>query len=714
MKRFQTLLWAVAVAAIGFTACSTDDTTVAPAAGMKTITVNAEKAASDVDVRTDYNPETNVVTWSAAGEVLRIFQSGAAAEVVETTGYTIGANENASFEFAVPETAGAVTYDALYPSSAYVGGNAASLSVNHPTLQTGFADLMIARPQSFEAQPDALEMIFDRLVGIVEMTIKGIPEGETITEVTFEVEGGKLAGNATVENGAIVPAADAVNKITTTNIVGNKAVFTAFPGEIAEGTKFTVKVFTTATTKFYKKEAVSRGFEIVANRAGALAVTVEGEEIEYTYAYLNQDCNYTYELAYTEGSGYTLTSGKYYTTGIWQEIEVRLSAASKTGSDIHVRLDYEVTNGLPSENVYFSDGSNLILDRIITIPNGQTSAKCWVFVETDWASWAPTEAMDYQVLVHMAPLSNSDWWGGYIAPGCYIYDFAWNTATLTIKKGEPDTLVKLGTSKTEKVHHFESGIEGATTFEMPIEVSVAAASDKPIIATLKRTDSGNLPEGMTYSFKNGGNVLIEAGQTTATETLVVTADWSKVTETAEVVYNFDVAIDRVTGDDSYMASEKMQTLTIIKRGLLTATSDWDIWGANSSWGVTYYGGDYYFNTVGDITDCGWGGNANLVDQNAGTGLPYLTPNLSVKIDFTGTVNLSKFGGYIGQGSISEFKLLISEDGANWEVMTPSASYQKTFSAGVFYFQWASPVKARYVIMHMKGDSSLWFNEIYWK
>lgn len=272
MKTFFKSILAVAVCASLFAACSKDDTVSDPGEGRKvtmTITASSELETSS-DSRTVYDPATGTVSWSTSGEYLQVFETAASTTQTATSEQGVVTSGRAKFAVSFPENTNTpLIYNAVYPASAWVSSNntdLTNLKITTPTTQqptaTSFdpnADLLIAKPVSFQAQPAELEMSFGRAVAIGKMTIKNLASAENVLSVKFTAANKKVTGRSyanltagTVkEYGYTGNFADNVTLnyasdlgLTANGETGMTAYFTCFPFEIAAGETFTVAVTT--------------------------------------------------------------------------------------------------------------------------------------------------------------------------------------------------------------------------------------------------------------------------------------------------------------------------------------------------------------------------------------------------------------------------------------------------------------------------------------
>lgn len=338
MKTFFKSILAVAVCASLFAACSKDDTVSDPSNGRKvTMTVTASSELESASgSRTTYDPLTGKVSWNATGEFLQVLETAASTTVFATSQKGVISGNIAKFAVTFPENANTpLVYNAVYPASAWVSSSntdVANMKVITPTTQqptaTSFdpnADLLIAKPISFQAQPTELEMSFGRAVAIGKMTVKNLASSEDVLGIKFTAANKKVTGrsyaNLTAgtikEYGYTGNSADNVMLnyssdlgLKANDATGMTAYFTCFPFEVAVGETFTVTV-TTATKIFTQTVTVPEGRPLIfttgnsstfsVNMTGATEEANETLSGDYIITASQSNVNYAMSSA-AEGS----------------------------------------------------------------------------------------------------------------------------------------------------------------------------------------------------------------------------------------------------------------------------------------------------------------------------------------------------------------------------------------------------------------------------
>lgn len=295
MKNMMKYWMFVAVAAMGMISCSEDKSESnipAPELPMVTMTVMAEDVEAD-DSRTSYDEAAGKARWENTGEKICVWQSIDAADATKAeSAEAVVTDGKAAFSVLFTEATGTeFAYNAVYPSSAVVENSnlvVSKLKLITPAVQTstatsfdGAADLLIAQPKSFEAQPTELSLAFKRVVAVGKMTLKNIATEDAILSVTFSSTDKVLAGRSYFDatTGEVVEYGyNSASDLLTINFEGGLTnvkegtpiFFTALPCAIAGGESFTVTV-STAKQKFTRTVTLPEGAQSIAFNAGRIS-----------------------------------------------------------------------------------------------------------------------------------------------------------------------------------------------------------------------------------------------------------------------------------------------------------------------------------------------------------------------------------------------------------------------------------------------------------
>lgn len=246
--------------------------------------VNIEiTASSDTGTKTHYDG-TLQIKWDTDAESIRVIENTADNnKIAEATGYNIapdGSTATFNVEFPYDNITPEFNYWGIYPSAGFISTDNADLNafrLEIPSAQkpkaTTFdfrADLLVSKKVTKKEQPFGLNFQFERPIAIVEMTLKGINDGEKLTEVTFSTESAPIAGELTYNlntNQIVKYGTDNIRSISmTTNLTtsksGTKIYFTALPARLND---FTVVAKTDKGTYSKTVNLAGKDFAFKAN-----------------------------------------------------------------------------------------------------------------------------------------------------------------------------------------------------------------------------------------------------------------------------------------------------------------------------------------------------------------------------------------------------------------------------------------------------------------
>ncbi|MBR4951576.1 MAG: BACON domain-containing protein [Alistipes sp.] len=298
MKNLFKNLMLVAVAAMGFTACEQVGVeSVAPVAPEVKMTV----IAGMDDTRTYIDEDSKKVMWSEDDKLMVIENEDT---FRKTSDIVIDGEGKAQFAVSFPETAGAVTYNAVFPASAVNTGadfTAEELELQVKSTQWATAesfdptaDLLVAKQLEFDAQPEELNMQFKRLVALGKMTLKGLDEGSKVMQVTFTAEPGVVVAGRMLVNATTATVLESDHAYTSSSITVNyegatvndtenfPVYFTCIPFEMEEMNCFTVQVI--CDNAVYTRDVEipeGRSLKFTEGNLGTFTVNMaEGEKVE--------------------------------------------------------------------------------------------------------------------------------------------------------------------------------------------------------------------------------------------------------------------------------------------------------------------------------------------------------------------------------------------------------------------------------------------------
>ncbi len=310
MKNLFKSMMLVAVAAMGFTACSNEAVEeVNPE--VQTITreliVSSEKPALEGDTRTEFNGET--VVWSTGDAIRMVYHSenGWGGKFYASKNAVIEGNKasfavNTAFE---ANDGGNYQFYAGYPSTQWNGASTTyskegTVAVKIPTEQTmpsantfnSKGDLLIGKSVTtyaeIPASGESMNFNYTRLVAHGCVTLKDLAavEGEKVLNVTFTAPADVyLTGSSTAdfEAQALTEAFD--NNTVTVTLPENTAAtenvvvwFCSAPATIASGADLTVEVETDLATYTRTITAREGGIQFLQNRYNTLGINMASAE----------------------------------------------------------------------------------------------------------------------------------------------------------------------------------------------------------------------------------------------------------------------------------------------------------------------------------------------------------------------------------------------------------------------------------------------------
>ena len=295
MKNLFKNLMLVAVAAMGFTACEQVGVeSVAPVAPEVKMTV----IAGMDETRTYIDEANSIVKWSENDQLMVIENEDT---FRKTSDIDIDGEGKAQFAVSFPETAGAVTYNAVFPASAVNTGDFTAEELELQVKSTQWAtaesfdptaDLLVAKQLEFDAQPEKLNMQFKRLVALGKMTLKGLDEGE-VKQVIFTAEPGVVVAGRMLVNATTATVLESDYDYTSSSITVNyeegcevsgdfPVYFTCIPFEMEEANCFTVQVICDNAVYTRDVEIPSgRSLKFTEGNLGTFSVDMEqGEKVK--------------------------------------------------------------------------------------------------------------------------------------------------------------------------------------------------------------------------------------------------------------------------------------------------------------------------------------------------------------------------------------------------------------------------------------------------
>ncbi len=267
MKHFFKSLMAVAVAAMGITACHSEfdepaGGTVNDSRVYVSFVADAPTTRTTVDTSSDEAP---VFSWDENESFVVLEQTDALAVASDVAYERIDGKANITAAFATNVGKDAYNYVTVYPAGAYVTAesiNAATLALpaNQTMAEASYdpnADLLVSKVVAAAAQPtEAQQVQFTRVAAVVKMTLKNfnVEAGDEVEKVVFMADGKALAGTITADLNAPheFEVADGVSSVSVITNASDAIYFNVLPTTLEAGDSYTITIIT--NKKLYVKE----------------------------------------------------------------------------------------------------------------------------------------------------------------------------------------------------------------------------------------------------------------------------------------------------------------------------------------------------------------------------------------------------------------------------------------------------------------------------
>lgn len=267
MKHFFKSLMAVAVAAMGITACHSEFDE--PAGGAVhdsrvyvSFVADAPTTRTTVDTSSDEAP---VFSWDENESFVVLEQTDALAVASNVAYERIDGKANITAAFATNVGKEVYSYVTIYPAGAYVSAesiNAATLALpaNQTMAEASYdpnADLLVSKVVAAATQPtEAQQVQFTRVAAVVKMTLKNfnVEAGDEVEKVVFMADGKALAGTITADLNAPheFEVADGVSSVSVITNASDAIYFNVLPTTLEAGDSYTITIIT--NKKLYVKE----------------------------------------------------------------------------------------------------------------------------------------------------------------------------------------------------------------------------------------------------------------------------------------------------------------------------------------------------------------------------------------------------------------------------------------------------------------------------
>lgn len=417
MKKFMKSLMLVAVAAMGFTACTNDmlDNVNKNTEETFTLTISSEKPALE-GTRTEFS--NGSIIWNQGDNIRATFNRG-----TEWGKYYAGstdkneiANDGSTATFTIgtefqSSASGDFMFYAGYPQNAIGSGTTAPtegiLGVTVPTEQTmtkmstfdASADIMVGKStQTYTEVTQTIPFHWTRLVSHACVTLKNLAaqEGEIVKNVTFTApEGVALTGKGDVNfDEQSMTALD--NNTVTVNLPANTTAkvaelpvwFCSAPATITAGNNLVVTVETTRGTYTRTITARSEGIKFIQNNYCTLGINMASAEFTPAATSAN-----VYQLITSVDE---LTTGEYVLTAKYNNAYYPMSTtfASKINATTTITVTndqitetdadgYILTLTASTDGVSIYNGTNYLKYNSNTNFTTSTTASNWTVKYTD-------------------------------------------------------------------------------------------------------------------------------------------------------------------------------------------------------------------------------------------------------------------------------------------------------------------------------------------
>ena len=290
------LLTAIAVAAMGLSACSNEfeETNKRPNMGdvVVTFVADAETTRTSVDTSRDDAP---LFSWDD-NETFAVLEQTDALAVASNVAYeNVDGKAHISAAFAANEGKESYQYVTVYPASGYVSAEGISsatlaLPAKQTMAETSYdpnADLMVSKVVATDAQPTTAQQVqFTRVAAVVKMTLKNFSKelGDEVEQVIFTADGKSLAGTITANLNAPheFTVNEGVSSVSVATTSASDVYFTVLPTTLEAGDSYTITIIT--NKKIYLKQGTipedkSLTFEAgMVNRFGVNMMGVAASE----------------------------------------------------------------------------------------------------------------------------------------------------------------------------------------------------------------------------------------------------------------------------------------------------------------------------------------------------------------------------------------------------------------------------------------------------
>ena len=272
------------------------------------------------DTRTYINESAHRVEWSNNDRIV-VFENNKFANSLSTSITNFKAAFSVVFNSDV--TSPSFTYNAIYPTTSFAGGNSVDLAKVELTLpstqsatSTSFdpaADMLIAKPQTMKKQAESITMQFKRIVAMAKLTISNLPTSVKISEVKFTAQGKQLAGKSFVNlnTGEVSMSNNTSDNITVkynNSLSMNKPAvyFNCYPTTLSAGDTFSVTITSDEGVSYTKEVTIPAGRSLTFEQGNLATFNIDMKGISGSEPKQEYQIGNIYDINGTKGVAYAI------------------------------------------------------------------------------------------------------------------------------------------------------------------------------------------------------------------------------------------------------------------------------------------------------------------------------------------------------------------------------------------------------------------------
>ena len=325
MKRIYTIITLLS-ASLLLSNCQRENTSEGVMNEMVKITVETAD-----DTRTYINESAHRVEWSDNDRIV-VFENNKFANSLSTSITNCKAAFSVVFNSDV--TSPSFTYNAIYPTTSFAGGNNVDLAKVELTLpstqsatSTSFdpaADMLIAKPQTMYKQAESITMPFKRIVAMAKLTISNLPTSVKISEVKFTAQGKQLAGKSfvnlnTSEVSMSNNTSDNITVKYNNSLSMNKPAvyFNCYPTTLSAGDTFSVTITSDEGVSYTKEVTIPAGRSLTFEQGNLATFNIDMKGISGNEPKQEYQIGNIYDINGTKGVAYAIKADNQNRTWVY-------------------------------------------------------------------------------------------------------------------------------------------------------------------------------------------------------------------------------------------------------------------------------------------------------------------------------------------------------------------------------------------------------------